>query len=292
MDGVTHECRVPPHPVHPRGALLHSIPAPSLPERDGSVPKGAGLGRGGGAILQASLWAFCRGAGHVGRGLQDKGTPCALFLPVQVTTCTLTPVCWAPGAPLPGWRASTCLLLPTPACGSGTTWTSRSTSVSTAGAGRGGCRWGGCQEPMMGLGQGLQTPSPPTLPWTLRFSSGGAVGMPILAGYRHPRGGWHSREGPVALEGLRGCQGACPPPRCSLRGAAGEAAQCGGAAHGVERGGAPEPGLAGRRGACAEPQRVPGEWGGPGVQGALRGCGVPSPDITPPHIPSPATDHL
>lgn len=78
----------------------------------------------------------------------------------------------------------------------------------------------------------------------------------------------------------------CPPPPGSLRGAAGDAAERGRAANGVEHGRASEPGLAQWRGTCAEPQRVPGEWGGLGCRVPFRSVGCP-PCASPPtsHVP-------
>lgn len=119
----------------------------------------------------------------------------------------------------------------------------------------------------------------------------GREGGPFLLGAAIPGEGGMARRAGGLLGGSMDAKAPVPSPRCRLWGAAGDTARCSRAAHGVERGRAPEPGLARRRGACAEPRRVPGEWGSPGVQSALRGCGVPSPGITP-HIPSSPADHL
>lgn len=70
-------------------------------------------------------------------GCGTGATPHAT-LPLQVTMCTSTPACWARGAPLPGWRANTSPPPLPAACASGTTWTSRSTSVrAVPGGGQG-----------------------------------------------------------------------------------------------------------------------------------------------------------
>lgn len=151
------------------------------------------------------------------------------------------------------------------------------------------CPWGGHHEPTMGaggLGQGLQTPSPPMGPWTLRFSSG-------WAGRVAPSCWVLPSQGRVAwLGGLGGSWGApwmprhlsplhvagCGELRVTLRGAAGQRTVWSVAGHQSR----------GWRGGVV-PVRSPGEFQ---VSGAALGCRVPSEGVGCPPQASPPTSHL
>lgn len=274
MDGVTHEC---PPASESQGAWLHNITIRYLTQEGQLGPKGS---EEQGWEVQSSRHHSGHFAGEQNTwgGLRDRGTPCALSLPIQVTMCTSTPACWAWGAPLPGWRASTCLLLPAPACGSGTTWTSQNTSVSTAGAGRRCCPWGGHHEPMMGTG----VPSPPTGPWTLvQLQPGGGDG-PFLLGTASPGEdgaagrAWQLLGGsrwPLMLGRLTPCVAASGELRVMLQSVSGQRVVWSVAGHRSR----------GWRGGVV-PVQSSSEFQ---VSGVALGCRVPSPHISPPisHLP-------